>query len=215
MLDIVSTQQKHQNEGKVFILRLLLHHPDALYLIINVTIIQILTYIICKFQVFALLTLIPLVAGMPSHPAPAYGHPAPAYGHPAPAYGHHAGYGYEQPKHNCSVVDVVESADICTPTIAKSCAPVELPIKVIVSVEQCYDVTSTVCTETIQNIPNEVCTYSYEAKSVETTGKTVEVVFNKVMVINYAISLLDVKQSIICLLHLYIFRCKQHNIFIS
>ena len=128
---------------------------------------------------------------MPSHPAPAYGHPAPAYGHaapayghPAPAYGHHApaygGYGYEQPKHNCSVFDVVESADICTPTIAKSCAPVTLPIKLIVSVEQCYPVTRTICTESIDIIPNEVCSYSYEPKSVETTGKTVEVAFNKV-----------------------------------
>jgi hypothetical protein len=141
---------------------------------------------------FALFAL-PLVACMPSHPAPAYGHPAPAYGHPAPAYGHPApayghpapayghhqpAYGYEQPKHNCSVVDVVESADICTPTIAKTCADVELAIKLIVAVEQCYDVTRTVCTESITIIPNEVCSYSYEPKSEDTTGKTVEVAFN-------------------------------------
>jgi hypothetical protein len=146
-------------------------------------------------KVFALLALIPLAAGIPAHPhpapayghpapayghpAPAYGHPAPAYGHPAPAYGHHAGYGYEQPKHNCSVVDVVEAADICTPTIAKECNPVELDIILIVSKEQCYDVTRTVCTESIEIIPNEVCSYSYETKNIETTGKTVEVAFNK------------------------------------
>jgi len=143
-------------------------------------------------KVFALLALPLFAAAAPSHPhaapayghpAPAYGHPAPAYGHPAPAYGHHApaygGYGYEQPKHNCSVVDVVEPADVCTPTIAKTCVPVELPIKVIVAKEQCYDVTRTVCTESIEIIPNEVCSYSYETKEIETTGKTVEVVFNK------------------------------------
>jgi hypothetical protein len=144
-------------------------------------------------KAFALLALLPLAACMPSHPAPAYGHPAPAYGHPAPAYGHpapayghpapayghHAGYGYEQPKHNCSVVDVVEPADVCTPTIAKSCADVTLDIKLIESVEQCYTVTRTVCTESIEIVPNEVCSYSYEPKSEETTGKTVEVAFTK------------------------------------
>merc|ERR1712088_798253 len=51
--------------------------------------------------------------------------------------------------------------------------------KVIVSVEQCYDVTRTVCTESIEVIPNEVCSYSYETKNIETTAKTVEVAFNK------------------------------------
>merc|ERR1739844_349869 len=49
----------------------------------------------------------------------------------------------------------------------------------IVSKEQCYDVTRTVCTESIEIIPNEVCSYSYETKNIETTGKTVEVSFNK------------------------------------
>merc|ERR1712165_240958 len=134
-------------------------------------------------KAFALLALLPLALAGPAHHAvhhaPAYGHPAPAYGHPAPSYGHHAGYGYEQPKHNCSVVDVVEPADVCTPTIAKSCADVTLDIKLIESVEQCYTVTRTVCTESIEIIPNEVCSYSYEPKSEDTTGKTVEVAFAK------------------------------------
>jgi hypothetical protein len=146
-------------------------------------------------QAFALLVLLPFAAALPSHPAPAYGHPAPAYGHPAPAYGHHApayghpapayghhapaygGYGYEQPKHNCSVVDVTEKAQVCTPTIETTCADVELPIKIIVSKEFCYTVTRTVCTESIEVIPNEVCTYHYEPKDEATTAKTVEVSF--------------------------------------
>jgi hypothetical protein len=141
-------------------------------------------------KVFALIALLPFVAAKPSHPAPAYGHPAPAYGHhapayghPAPAYGHHApaygGYGYEQPKHNCSVIDVVEKAEVCTPTIATECNDVELAIKVIVAKEFCYDVTRTVCEESIEIIPNEVCTYSYEPQDEATTAKTVEVVFTK------------------------------------
>ena len=56
---------------------------------------------------------------------------------------------------------------------------IELAIKKIVDVEFCYDVTRTVCTETIEEIPNEVCTYSYQQKEEETTAKTVEVTFEK------------------------------------
>merc|ERR1739844_397531 len=128
-----------------------------------------------KMKAFALLALLPLALAGPTpvhhavhhapaygHPAPAYGHPAPAYGHPAPAYGHAPAYGYEQPKHNCSVVDVVETAEVCTPTLEKTCVPEVLPIKLIISVEQCYTVTRTVCTESIEVIPNEVCVYEYE-----------------------------------------------------
>lgn len=151
-------------------------------------------------QAFALLALLPFVAAMPSHPAP-YGaapfvhhaaapyHAAAAYGHPAPAYGHHApaygGYGYEQPKHNCSVVDVVEAADVCTPTIETTCEDVELAIKVIVSKEFCYNVARTVCTESIEVIENTVCRYIYEGDSAQTASEaghgsdasTVEVAF--------------------------------------
>merc|ERR1719483_1863919 len=46
-------------------------------------------------------------------------------------------------------------------------------------VEQCYTVTRTVCTESIEEIDNEVCTYSYQPKSEETPAKTVEVSFSK------------------------------------
>merc|ERR1739842_189849 len=72
--------------------------------------------------------------------------------------------GYEKPKHNCSVLDVVEPAEVCTPTIVTECAPVDLAIKIVVEKEQCYDVTRTVCTESIEEI---------------TTAKTVEVSFEK------------------------------------
>ena len=134
------------------------------------------------------MSLIPLVAGIPAnpyHPAPSYGHPAPAYGHAAPAYGHapayHAApaYGYEHPKHNCTVQDVVETAEVCTPAFETVCNPVELVRKAIVDKEQCYTVTRTVCTESIEEIDNEICTYSYQAKTEGTTAKTVEVTFAK------------------------------------
>merc|ERR1711935_1226887 len=106
----------------------------------------------------------------------AYGHHAPAYHQPAPHYG---GYGYEEPKHNCTVQDVTEIADVCTPVIVTECNAVELPIKIIVEVDFVYTVTRTVCTESIDIIPNEVCSYAYQQKTEATTAKTVEVTFEK------------------------------------
>merc|ERR1712121_300303 len=105
-------------------------------------------------------------------------HAAPAYHKPAPVY-HKPHYGYEQPKHNCSVQDVVETAEVCTPALETVCNPIELAIKVIVDKEQCYPVTRTVCTESIEEIDNEICTYSYQQKTEATTAKTVEVTFEK------------------------------------
>merc|ERR1711874_74966 len=94
--------------------------------------------------------------------------------HHAPAY-HQPHYGYEAPKHNCSVVDVVESAEVCTPAFETVCENIEVPTKVIIDVEQCYPVTRTVCTESVSVIDNEICTYSYQQKTEATTAKTVEV----------------------------------------
>merc|ERR1712038_2232601 len=100
-------------------------------------------------------------------------HHAPAYGHPAPAYA------YEAPKHNCSVQDVVEAAEVCTPAFETVCAPVELAIKKIVDKEQCYTVTRTVCSESTEEVANEICTYSYQQKKEDTNAKTVEVTFKR------------------------------------
>merc|ERR1719206_455436 len=151
-------------------------------------------------KVFALVALVPLVACGPAVPFTAFGghavhHAAPAVHHAvhapvvhhavhhavhhtAPAY-HKPHYGYEQPKHNCSVQDVVETAEVCTPARETVCNPIELAIKVIVDKEQCYPVTRTVCTESIEEIDNEICTYSYQQKTEATTAKTVEVTFEK------------------------------------
>merc|ERR1711874_172090 len=98
--------------------------------------------------------------------------------HHAPAY-HQPHYGYEAPKHNCSVVDVVESAEVCTPAFETVCENIEVPTKVIIDVEQCYPVTRTVCTESVSVIDNEICTYSYQQKTEATTAKTVEVPYKK------------------------------------
>merc|ERR1711936_894614 len=73
----------------------------------------------------------------------------------------------------------VEIADVCTPALDTVCTPIELSRKSIKDVEQCYTVTRTVCTESTEEIDNEVCTYSYQPKTEATTAKTVEVSFNK------------------------------------
>merc|ERR1712106_815620 len=64
--------------------------------------------------------------------------------HHAPAY-HQPQYGYEKPKHNCSVVDVVESAEVCTPAFETVCENIEIPMRSLLDMEQCYPVTRTVC----------------------------------------------------------------------
>eukprot|EP00094_Tigriopus_californicus_P010127 TCALIF_09766-PA protein Name:"Protein of unknown function" AED:0.03 eAED:0.05 QI:0/0/0/0.66/1/1/3/0/343 len=97
----------------------------------------------------------------PYHPEPAY-KPAPSYGHHQPSYHQEPKYGYEQPKHNCTVED-----------------DVELTIKKITDGEYCYDVARTVCTESIEQVDNEVCSYTYEKKYEDTTAQTVEVTFKK------------------------------------
>merc|ERR1712158_169003 len=85
---------------------------------------------------------------------------------------HHA---YHAPKHNCSVVDVVESAEVCTPAFETVCETIEVPTKKIIDVEQCYPVTRTVCSESVEVIDNEICVYSYSQKVVATTAQTVTV----------------------------------------
>ena len=74
---------------------------------------------------------------------------------------------------------MTEVAETCVPAFETVCKNVELPIKKIVDKEQCYTVTRTVCTESIEEIPNEICTYSYRQKTVGTTAQTVEVSFKK------------------------------------
>merc|ERR1719312_2324805 len=108
------------------------------------------------------------------HHAPAYHH-AQAYHH-APAYHTRAHYA---PKQNCSVINVSESVEVCTPVLETVCAPVELVVKRIVDSEQCQDITRTVCSQSEELIQNEICTYSYTAKTEDTTATTVKVSFEK------------------------------------
>merc|ERR1719490_439088 len=95
-----------------------------------------------------------------AHHAPAPHHYGYTLAHAAPV-SHHAvdhapvHHAYHAPKHNCSVVDVVESAEVCTPAFETVCETIEVPTKKIIDVEQCYPVTRTVCSESVEVIDNE------------------------------------------------------------
>ena len=82
-------------------------------------------------------------------------------------------------QHNCTVQDVTENAEVCTPAFETTCTNEEIPIKRVVDGEYCYDLVRTECSESTQEVPNEVCTYSYNKKYEDTTAKTVEVTFVK------------------------------------
>ena len=82
---------------------------------------------------------------------------------------------------NCSVLDVTEILEVCTPTIKTACEDVNLPIKIIEDIPFTYTVTRTTCTESIEVVPNEVCTFSYEQETEDTTSKTGEVTFERVV----------------------------------
>jgi len=117
-------------------------------------------------QLAASLLLVAAVKGAAVQPG--YGHPPPpAYGHPK----------HEYPKHNCTVEQVEEEGETCTPTFTTVCEPVTVVVKRIVDKEQCYPVTRTVCSESVEVVPNEICVYAYQAKEVPTEAKTVAVVY--------------------------------------
>ena len=63
--------------------------------------------------------------------------------------------------------------------IFQICEDEALPIKTIVDIDYCYDVTRTVCAETIEVVPQEVCTYKYVQTTRDTVAKTVVVNFEK------------------------------------
>jgi len=115
----------------------------------------------------------PIVHKTPTYHTPEYHH-APTYHSPA----YHAP-AYHAPKHNCSVIDETKSVEVCTPAFETVCAPVELAVKRIVDSEQCQDITRTVCSQSEELIQNEICTFSYTAKTEDTTATTVKVAFEK------------------------------------
>jgi len=97
--------------------------------------------------------------------------PARQY-HTAPQY-------HTAKKQNCSVVDEVVKAKVCTPAFETKCESVDLKVKTVVDKEQCQDITRTVCTVSDEVIENKLCVYDYEKQSEQTVATTVKVTYAK------------------------------------
>ena len=86
---------------------------------------------------------------------------------------------YPVAAHNCSVDMVVQTGEVCVPTITTNCAPVKLMVKRVVEKQQCQEITRTVCSEGKETIDNEVCVFTYMAKAVEAMASKVVVSYSK------------------------------------
>jgi hypothetical protein len=113
------------------------------------------------------LVLLPFVTSAPDH---GYGYPKYTPPPPPP----------DIQKHNTTVAEVTEITQECTPVILTACSKTTLPVKIIKENPFTYTVTRSVCVETTEEVPQEVCRYSYSDFEEETTGKTVEISFEKV-----------------------------------
>ena len=102
-------------------------------------------------------------------PRPTYGYEQPKHEYPKPEY----------PKHNCTIHDVVERIEVCTPTFETNCEDVELDVKTITDGEYCYDHSQTLCSEEEEETEFEVCAYGYKTKYEDATAKTAEVSFHR------------------------------------
>lgn len=105
-------------------------------------------------------------------------HPPPGP-HTLHLAGHHAVLPGHQHHSNCSVERVTETSEVCTPALTTSCSTLELPVKRVVERRQCEEITRTVCAQAIEMVDNEVCTYTYKAKSKEAMATAVRVSFRK------------------------------------
>jgi len=86
---------------------------------------------------------------------------------------------YEKSKHNCSVDEIIQEANVCTPDLETQCVDESTTIKIVASKSQCYTTTRTVCTISDEDIDNEICQYKYQNRIEKTKAKSVEIEFAK------------------------------------
>jgi hypothetical protein len=107
-------------------------------------------------------------------PAPYRGEPAPASYHPEPTYRP------EEPKANCTLDEVKKEEMVCGPGKPdKDCKPIEVKYMKISTEEQCYEVTRTVCSESVVEEDREICKYEFKHASRQEQATGVDVTFNK------------------------------------
>ena len=86
---------------------------------------------------------------------------------------------YQAPRHNCSVVTEMTTAEVCTPSLQTTCIMEELAVKTVIDKEQCMNIMRTVCSEAEEEIKNEACVYTYQDKSEDTMATNYKVIFEK------------------------------------
>jgi len=109
------------------------------------------------------------------HPEPAY-HPESAGYHPRPE----PTYRPETPKANCTLDEVKREEEICGPgKLDRDCQTIEVKYMKITTEEQCYDVTRTVCSESVVEEDREICKYEFKHVSRQEQATGVDVTFDK------------------------------------
>ena len=91
-----------------------------------------------------------------------------------PLHHHHVA-----PTHNCTLEIMMETTEVCTPTLTTTCVNMDLLLKKVIEKQQCEEVMRTVCSEETEVIDNEVCVYTYMPKSIQVEASTVSVSFRK------------------------------------
>ena len=59
---------------------------------------------------------------------------------------------------------MTETAETCVPSFQTSCETETVAVKRIVDTEQCFPVTRTVCTESLELVNNQICVFKYGPK---------------------------------------------------
>ena len=103
--------------------------------------------------------------------------PEPAY--PPKVYEPPAYVGKAKPKQNCSVVDEILRAEICTPSFQTECVTENISIKKIITRPYCFNLAKTECEDSEETIENEICVYEYTPEDRAATATTVKVTFDK------------------------------------
>ena len=59
---------------------------------------------------------------------------------------------------------MTETAETCVPSFQTNCETETVTVKKIVDREQCFPVTRTVCTESVELVNNQICVFKYGPK---------------------------------------------------
>ena len=59
---------------------------------------------------------------------------------------------------------MTETAETCVPSFLTNCETETVTVKKIVDREQCFPVTRTVCTESVELVNNQICVFNYRPK---------------------------------------------------